>query len=80
MRRAGFADVKTSLEAAPTVLDGPEQYAEFVRSIILRKHLEQILDLNLRREFVQNLTAQAAQDDPPFLLDYWRLNLRGRVA
>ena len=23
------------------------------------------------------LTEQAAQDDPPFLLDYWRLNLRG---
>jgi hypothetical protein len=26
------------------------------------------------------LTEQAAADDPPFCLDYWRLNLRGRAA
>jgi hypothetical protein len=29
---------------------------------------------------MRTLTEQAAQDDPPFLLDYWRLNLRGRTA
>src|SRR5262249_48440917 len=80
VRRAGFVDVETSIEAAPTVLDGPEQYAEFVRNIILRQHLEQIPNQILRSEFIQNLTDQAAADDPPFLLDYWRLNLRGRVA
>ena len=25
-----------------------------------------------------SLVAQAAGDDPPFVVDYWRLNLRGR--
>lgn len=77
---AKFLDVETSLEAAPTILDGREQYAEFVRNIVLWRHLEQIPDENLRREFMDNLTAQAAHDDPPFQLDYWRLNLRGRAA
>ena len=32
----------------------------------------------LRAEFIDSLTEQAATDDPPFSLDYWRLNLRGR--
>lgn len=78
--RAGFLDVETSLEAAPTVLDAPEQYAEFVRNIIFRRHLDQIPDQNLRAEFIANLTAQAARDDPPYSLDYWRLNLRARTS
>ena len=80
LQGAGFGDVETSIEAAPTVLDSAEQYNEFVRNIILRRHLENIPTEDLRTEFMAKLTAQAAEDDPPFLLDYWRLNLRGRVA
>jgi ubiquinone/menaquinone biosynthesis C-methylase UbiE len=80
LRRAGFLDVETSVEPAPTVLDGAEQYNEFVRNIIFRQHLRQIPDERLRDEFMTDLTAQAAADDPAFTLDYWRLNLRGRVA
>ena len=79
LRRAGFVAVETSLEAAPTILDGAEQYNEFVRNIILRRHLENIPSEELRAEFMTELTEQAAEDDPAFLLDYWRLNLRGRV-
>ena len=80
LRRAGFVDVETSIEAAPTVLDSAEQYSEFVRNIILRRHLESIPSENLRVEFMSTLTELAAGDDPPFSLDYWRLNLRGRVS
>ena len=79
LRRAGFVHVQTSLEPAPTVLNGAQQYTEFVRNIILRRHLEQLPTEELRTEFMENLTAQAAADDPPFSLDYWRLNLRGLV-
>lgn len=78
LRRAGFENVETSVEPALTVLDSPEQYEEFVRNIILRKHLLQIPDERLRGEFMAEMTAGAASDDPPFSLDYWRLNLRGR--
>jgi trans-aconitate 2-methyltransferase len=80
LQRAGFRDVETSIEAAPTVLDNAGQYSEFVRNIILRRHLENIPSEDLRSEFIAELTEQASADDPPFSLDYWRLNLRGRVG
>jgi trans-aconitate 2-methyltransferase len=80
LRQAGFVDVETSLEAAPTVLDNGQHFEEFVRNIIVRRHLENLPTEEIRAEFLARLTDQAAQDDPPFALDYWRLNLRGRAA
>jgi trans-aconitate 2-methyltransferase len=79
LRRAGFVDIATSVEPAPTVLDDAQQYSEFARNIILRQHLENLPNEELRAEFMAKLTEQATQDDPPFSLDYWRLNVRGRV-
>jgi trans-aconitate 2-methyltransferase len=80
LRRAGFVEVETSIEAAPTILDNAAQYQEFVRNIIFRRHLENIPSEDLRAEFIAELTRQASLDDPPFSLDYWRLNLRGRAG
>ncbi len=79
LRSAGFVDVETSLEPAPTVLDNADRYREFVRNIIFRQHVEHIPSEDLRAEFIAILTEHAAGDDPAFSLDYWRLNLRGRV-
>jgi trans-aconitate 2-methyltransferase len=79
LQRAGFVDVETSLEPALTVLENSEGYSEFVRTAILRRHLEEIPDPVLRAEFVAEFARQAALDDPPFSLDYWRLNLSGKV-
>jgi trans-aconitate 2-methyltransferase len=80
LRRAGFVDVETSVEAAPAVLDDAQHFNEFVRNIVLRRHLQNLPTEELRSEFMARLTEQAAADDPPFCLDYWRLNLRGRAA
>jgi len=80
LRNAGFVDVETSLEATPTVLDDSAHYSEFVRNIVLRRHLENIPEPAEQDQFMAILTQQAAHDDHPFLLDYWRLNLRGRAA
>jgi trans-aconitate methyltransferase len=80
LRRAGFVEVETSLEAAPTVLDSSEQYREFVRNVIFLRHLENLPTEKEQDDFVAALTKQAADDDPPFSLDYWRLNLRGRAS
>lgn len=52
---------------------------ECVRNIILRLHLGRIPSEALRTEFLRTLTEAAATGDPPFSLDYWRLNLRGRL-
>ena len=79
MRRAGFIDVETSLEPAGIVLDNAAHYSEYVRNIVLRRHLENLPTEDLRAEFMATLTTQAAADAPPFSLDYTRLNLRGRV-
>jgi len=79
LRQVGFVNVETSIEPAPTILENIEAYREFVRTVILRRHLEEISDETLRKEFVSELTRQAAADDPAFALDYWRLNLSGDV-
>jgi trans-aconitate 2-methyltransferase len=80
LRRAGFIDVETSVEAAPTRFENADHFREFVSHIILRRHLEHLPSQQLRAQFIDDLTAQAARDDPPFLVDYWRVNLRGRAA
>lgn len=79
LRQAGFVEVETNLEQALTVLENTEEYSEFVRTAIARRHLEEISDPALGVEFVAELARQAALDDPPFSLDYWRLNLSGKV-
>ena len=78
LSRAGFTEVETSVEAAPTVLEDANHYREFVRNIIFRHHLEKLPSEDLQAEFIDTLTDLAMKDDPPFELDYWRVNLRGR--
>lgn len=72
---AGFVDVEATLEPAPVRFDDAQAYGEFLRSVIVRVHLEHLPE-DRRRHFVADLSAQATRDEPPFLLDYWRLNLR----
>ena len=78
LRAAGFSEVKTSLEAAPAVLPDAASYTEFLTSVIFGTHLARLPDEPSRAAFIASLTTQAASDDPPFSLDYWRLNLSGR--
>ena len=76
LRAAGFDAVETSLVAAPVTFGGPGEYGDFVTTVVLRPFLEKLPE-GLRPGFVELLTAEAAGDDPPFTLDYWRLNLTG---
>ena len=78
LQRAGFVDVQTSLEAAPTLLDDRRHYFEFVKTVIVRTHLERLPNERLREQYVSDFADHAAKDDPPFFLDYWRLNLTAR--
>ena len=80
LRHAGFVDVKTSLDAAPTAIENREQYINFMKTIILRAHLERLPNQQLRELYVAHLADQAAEDHPPFRLDYWRLNLSARAG
>jgi ubiquinone/menaquinone biosynthesis C-methylase UbiE len=78
LRGAGFTEISTGLEPAPVLLAGAEQYREYLGNVIFHRHLERIPDTARRNWFLDELTRQSAQDDPPFLLDYWRLNLSAR--
>jgi len=77
LARAGFAGIDVSLVPMPITLDGAQAYADFTTCVCLRHHLER-LPATERGRFVADMTAQAAADDPPFTLDYWRLNMSGR--
>ena len=55
LTRAGFVDVETSVEAAPTVLQDAAPINEFVRNIILRRHLQNLPTEELRSEFMEQL-------------------------
>jgi len=78
LKHAGFEGIETSLEEAPTQFSTPEELQQFVRNVILHRHLERLPTAELRESFLGTLTSQAAEDDPPLLLDYWRLNLQAR--
>jgi hypothetical protein len=77
MRAAGFQDVETSLEAAPTSFDSPVEFEEFVANVCVRYHVAR-LPSRERQAYLRDLTVAAAGDTPPLTLDYWRLNLTGR--
>ena len=71
----GFTDINTSLEPASTTFPDARAFSEFTQSVVLRAHLDALAGEAHRRAFMAKITTLAAGDDPPFTLDYWRLNL-----
>lgn len=74
LEQAGFWKAKAWLEERPTRLPDAETYRAFVAGIVLRPHLSYLPE-GLRGPFMDRIAAAAATDDPPFTLDYWRLNI-----
>ncbi len=66
------------MEAAPTTLATEADYREFVTTVIYHPHLDRLPDAALKQAFIDRVTELAAKDDPPFTLDYWRLNIDAR--
>ena len=77
LRDAGFVDIRTNLEQAATTLADEASYREFVTTVIYNPHLARIPDPALRARFIDEVAALAAREDPPYTLDYWRLNWKG---
>ena len=77
LARAGFADIDAHLEAAPTTLASADDYKAFVTTVIYHPHLAKLPDA-MHAPFIDAVTARAAAADPPFTLDYWRLNMTAR--
>jgi trans-aconitate 2-methyltransferase len=78
LKAAGFTDIETSLEPAPTVLEHEQAYRDFVRTVNYQPHLARLPDETLRQRFIDEVTALSARAPVPFQLDYWRLNMQAR--
>jgi trans-aconitate 2-methyltransferase len=80
LHHTGFIEINTGLESAPVQLPSDKEYREYLANVIFHRHLERIRQPELRQRFLDELTRQSAQDQPPFVLDYWRLNMSARRA
>lgn len=78
MKRVGFVDVETSMRPAPTPFESRDAYRMFVDRVTLGQRLTPITDARLRESVLDRLVELASRDDPPFVLDYERLDMAGR--
>jgi trans-aconitate 2-methyltransferase len=79
LQRAGFVEVHTALEEAPTSLPDEQTFRAFCATVTLGPYVERLPE-DLQDRFLDPIASEAAKDDPPFTLDYWRLNIQGRRA
>ncbi len=78
LRAAGFENVETGLEEATFVASSALEFQQYLRTFVLHRHLELLPGDSLRAVFLEKLAEASAHDDPPWALDYWRLNIRAR--
>jgi len=78
LRDAGFVDVETDLEPAPATFPDAEAFKIFVERVVLRHHLGRLPDAATKAAFLAPLVEEAGRDEPPYTLDYIRLNLHAR--
>ncbi len=76
---AGFENVKTWTEYAPTPFDSTVVLEEFLERVIFRAHLAQLGDEALSKKFLARIVDALENDDPPRTLDYMRLNADAQV-
>jgi trans-aconitate 2-methyltransferase len=75
LQRIGFVDVSTQLEPAPTTFADAQHLREYLATVSLHRHLAQFPDERLKGLFLDAIVHPYSADDPPFTLDYWRLNI-----
>jgi trans-aconitate 2-methyltransferase len=78
LRDVGFEEVQTSVESSPVVFPDAASFRTFITNVICRPHLAYLPDAEAQTAFIDEVTRLAANDDPPFELDDWRLNLSAR--
>ena len=77
LRAAGFVGVETSLEESSVQLAGRDEFAVYLRTVVFSAHLARLPHAH-HAAFVEAVVEAAEADDPPYVLDYWRLNMRAR--
>jgi hypothetical protein len=46
-----------------------------VTTVIYHPHLDRLPHPRLKQDFIDRVTELSAQEETPFTLDYWRLNM-----
>jgi trans-aconitate 2-methyltransferase len=78
LAKAGFTEIETALIEAPVTQPDSAAFAQFARSVVFGEHLARLPTDGLRDRFVAAITERAGRDDPPYTLDYRRLNIRAQ--
>jgi trans-aconitate 2-methyltransferase len=77
LRDAGFSDAEAYISLAATEFPDAGAFREFIRTVCVHKHLK-ALPAELHEPLLDPLVIAAAADNPPFTLDYQRLNISAR--
>lgn len=75
---AGFVEVKTWLENKPTRYPDSAAYTDFIGHVILRPLVAR-LEPDRARRFTLALAESAGRQEPPYVLEYVRLNASART-
>jgi trans-aconitate 2-methyltransferase len=76
MEAAGFSEIQTARHPEPVRFPDAESMKMFVSKVNLHRYLAALPD-ELSEQFATNVVEMAADDDPPYTLDYMRLTIRG---
>ncbi len=77
MESAGFVEVETARHPEPVRFPDAASMKMFVSKVNLHRYLAALPD-ELSGQFADKLVGIAANDDPPYTLDYMRLTIRGK--
>jgi len=78
LARAGFTEIRTSTEPAPTPFADREAFIEFVERVVFRQHVARIPSRADQRRFLELVADLSQRATPPLTLDYVRLNMEAR--
>jgi trans-aconitate 2-methyltransferase len=74
LREAAFTAIDVYLEEAPTTMPDRQTFRDFLATVCAHKHIARLPEVE-RGAFLDMLADEAAADEPPYTLDYWRLNI-----
>jgi trans-aconitate methyltransferase len=77
MHATGFVEIESRIHGAPVSFPDRDSYATFIRKVNIHRYVAK-LPPDEEEHLLDYLCDRAAQDDPPYTLDYVRLTLKAR--
>jgi len=80
LARLGFVNVSAALVPAPTPFASRDEFRTFLTNVVLGQRLSALTDAAVKEQVIERVVEAHAPDDPPFSLDYVRLDLAASRA